>query len=148
MEEDRGMTQWKLWGGLVVLFLAGTLMGIVGTILYGHAQGEHRWEQGPAGKQARIMARLTRELSLTPEQQAAVEPIVRRTHVDILRLRFSHQAEVDRIVADAMAGLRPTLSTAQQAKLDGLYARLQRRWQVSRDYLKAAEQPETPPEKP
>lgn len=134
------MTPGKLWVGLAVLFLAGALTGITGATLYHQYEQEHRWERGPAAKQERIMKRLTRELALTPAQQADIEPIVSRTHVDILQLRFSLQPEVEQTLAQGIAELKSKLSTEQQAKLDELYAKLQRRWQVSRDYVRAAQE--------
>lgn len=134
------MTRGKLWGGLIVLFLAGMLTGIVGTCLYHRYEQQHRGEGGPAAKQERLMKHLTQELSLTPEQQADIRPIVKRTHLDILQLRFQHQPEVERIFAKGMAEIKPTLSEDQQTKLDGLFAKLQRRWQDSRDYLQAAQE--------
>ena len=132
------MTQGKLWGGLLVLFLAGVLTGIVGTILYQHYEQEQRWQRGPAGRQERLMKRLTEELSLTQAQSDAIKPIVGRAHVQILELRAKHQPEVDRIVADGIAELKTKLSAEQGAKLELLYAKLKQRWQVSRDYLKTA----------
>lgn len=129
------MTPGKLWGALVVLFVAGALTGIAGTILYHHYEQEDRWERGPAGKHERIMKRLTHELSLTPAQRADIEPIVSRAHLEILQLRFSHQPEVEQALTHGMAEIKTKLSAEQQAKLDELYAKLQRRWQISRDYL-------------
>ncbi|MGH7229304.1 MAG: hypothetical protein ACREIH_08845, partial [Nitrospiraceae bacterium] len=64
-----------------------------------------------------------------------IEPIVSRVHVEILQLRFQHQPEVEQVLARGIGELKIKLSPDQQAKLDGLYARLQRRWQVSHDYL-------------
>ena len=134
------MIRGKLWGGLVVLFFAGALMGIAGTILYHQYEQERQWDRGPAAKHERIMKRLTQELALTPAQQAGIEPIVSRTHVEILQLRFSHQPEVEQALIQGMAEIKTTLSGEQQAKLDGLYAKLQRHWQVSRDYLRTAQE--------
>jgi hypothetical protein len=134
------MAPGKLWGGLVVLFLAGALMGIAGATLYHQYEQEHRWERGPAAKHERIMKRLTHELALTPAQQADIEPIVSRTHVEILQLRFSHQPEVEQALTQGIAEIRTKLSAEQQVELDELYAKLQRRWQVSRDYLRAAQE--------
>ena len=129
------MVSGKLWGGLVVLFIAGTLTGIAGTTLYHQYEQEHRWERGPAAKHERIMKRLSHELTLTPAQQADIEPMISRTHVEILQLRFAHQPEVEQALTQGMAEIKTKLSGEQQEKLDGLYAKLQRRWQVSRDYL-------------
>jgi hypothetical protein len=129
------MTPGKLWGALAVLFCAGALTGIAGTTLYHQNEQEHRWERGPAAKHERIMKRLTQELSLTPAQQSDIEPMVSRAHVEILQLRLAHQPEVEQALTQGMAEIKTKLSAEQQAKLDELYAKLQRRWQVSRDYL-------------
>ena len=134
------MTPGKLWGGLVVLFLAGALTGIAGTTLYHQYEQERRWERGPAAKQERIMKRLVHELALTPAQQAEVEPIVRRTHVEILKLRFLLQPELEQALTQGMAEMKTKLSAQQQEQLDILYAKLQRRWQVSRDYLQISQE--------
>lgn len=129
------MTPGKLWSALVVLFVAGALTGIAGTTLYHQNEQEQRWERGPAAKHEKIMKRLTHELSLTPAQRVDIEPMVSRAHVEILQLRFSHQPEVEQTLTKGMAEIKTKLSAEQQAKLDELYAKLQRRWQVSRDYL-------------
>ena len=129
------MTRGKLWSALAVLFGAGALTGIAGTTLYHQHEQEQRWERGPAAKHERIMNRLTQELSLTPAQQADIEPMVRRAHVEILQLRFAHQPEVEQALTQGMAEIKTKLSAEQQTKLDELYAKLQRRWQISRDYL-------------
>ena len=134
------MVSGKLWGGLVVLFIAGALMGIAGTTLYHQYEQEHRWERGPAAKHERIMKRLTHELALTPAQQADIEPMISRTHVEILQLRFAHQPEVEQALTQGMAEIKTKLSVEQQEKLDGLYAKLQRRWQISRDYLQTTQE--------
>jgi hypothetical protein len=146
MKEECAMTPGKLWGGLIVLFLAGTLTGIGGTILYHQYVQENQGERGPAARQERVMKRLTQELSLTPDQQAGIRPIVNRAHVEILQLRFQHQPEVEQIFAQGLVDIKATLSADQQEKLDELYAQLQRRWQVSRDYLEAAKKEMRRPE--
>ncbi len=129
------MVSGKLWGGLVVLFISGALMGIAGTTLYYQYKQEHRLEQGPAAKHEQIMKRLTQDLALTPAQVADIEPMVGRTHVEILRLRFMHQPEVEQALTQGMAEIKTKLSGEQQERLDELYAKLQQRWQASRDYL-------------
>lgn len=134
------MSRPKLWAGLAVLFAAGVLTGVVGTWLYGNADRMHRSDQGPAAKQERIMKRLTQELSLTAQQQIEIEPIVSRAHLAVLELRFSHQAEVEQILTQGMAEIKPRLSLEQQAGLERLYAELQQRWQTSRNYIQAQKQ--------
>ena len=129
------MSRFTLWSGLIVLFFSGALTGAVGTSLYYQYEEEHRWDKGPAGRQERIMKRLTQELSLAPSQQAEIEPIVKRAHLEILRVRVQHQPDVDRILSLGMEDLKAKLSPEQQTKLDRLHDQLERRWQLNRDYL-------------
>lgn len=131
------MSRLRLWVGLIVLFGAGALTGIVATCLFMDFERTHRGERGPAAQHERIMKRLTHELSLTPQQQTEIEPIVSRAHVAILELRFAHQGEIEQILAKGMAELKGKLSSAQQPELDRMYKGLQQRWQVSLDYLDA-----------
>jgi hypothetical protein len=133
------MTREGLWIGLIVLFLAGALTGIVGTMLYCRYEQEHRWEQGPGARQERVMKKLAHELSLTSSQREALKPIVAHAHLELLTLRVRHQPEVGRILTDGMKDMKTTLSPEQQSKLDALYAQLQRRWSMSRDFLRDAE---------
>jgi hypothetical protein len=66
--------------------------------------------------------------------------------VEILQLRLSHQPELEQTLARGVADLKAKLSVEQQAKLDKLYARLQRRWQVTGEYLEAARKKANGPE--
>lgn len=133
------MSRVRLWTGLTLLFCAGALMGAVGTSLYYQYEDEHRWDRGPAGRQERIMNRLTQELALSTSQQAELEPIVARAHLEMLQLRVQHQPDVDRILAVGMEELKAKLSSEQQSKLDGLHAQLQRRWRLTREYVQQAQ---------
>jgi hypothetical protein len=127
----------KLWGGLIVLFCAGALSGVVVDSLFLCAERTSRGDYGPSAHHERIMKRLTQDLSLTVQQQAEIDPIVTRAHVALLELRFAHQAEVEQILARGMAELSAKLSPAQQPGLDRMYKGLERRWRISRDYLEA-----------
>ena len=57
-----------------------------------------------------------------------------RTCYDFWRAR-PHQPEAEQALTLWMAEIKTKLSAEQQAKLDKLYAKLQRRWQISNDYL-------------
>lgn len=129
------MSRLKLWVGLIVLFGAGMLAGIVGTCLYHEQERAHRGERGPAAQHERIMKRLTSELALTSTQETEIELIVSRAHVEVLELRFAHQSEVEQILTTHIVELKAKLSPDQQRKLDGMYSRLQQHWQKSREYL-------------
>jgi hypothetical protein len=131
------MSRLKLWAGLLILFGAGVVTGMLGMSLYAETERPPRADHGPAARQERIMNRLNQELSLSPQQQRDIEAIVTRAHVAILELRFAHQAEVEQILAQGMGEIKIQLSPAQRQQLDTMYAELQQRWQASRDFLAA-----------
>ena len=133
------MSRFTLWSGLIVLFLSGALTGVVGTSLYYQYEEAHRWDKGPAGRQERIMKRLAQDLSLGATQLAEIEPIVKRAHLEVVQVRVRHQPDIDRIFGQGMEELKTKLSSEPQAKRDVLYAQLQRRWQLNRDYLRQAQ---------
>lgn len=54
-----------------------------------------------------------------------------------LQLRGQHQPDVDRILG--LDELKAKLSLEQQAKLERLHAQLQRRWRMTRDYVRQAQ---------
>ncbi|TLY20421.1 MAG: hypothetical protein E6K66_10000 [Nitrospirae bacterium] len=56
------------------------------------------------------------------------------------KLRFSHQPEVEQALTQGMTEIKTKLSAKQLEELDELYAKLQRRWQVSRDYLQTTQE--------
>src|SRR5688500_11581836 len=125
----------KLWAGLIILFGAGTLTGIIAGYVYSHTERTTRSEHGPAAHHERIMKRLTQDLSLTEQQQAEIEPIVTRAHVAVLELRFAHQAEVEQLLAMGRTEITTNLSASQKPGLDNLYQDSDQRWQPSRHYL-------------
>jgi hypothetical protein len=130
----------KLWAGLIILFGAVALTGMVAGYVYRHTERTTRSEQGPAAHHERIMKRLTQDLSLTAQQQTEIEPIVTRAHVAVLELRFAHQAEVEQILAKGMTEIKTKLSASQQTGLDKMYKELEQRWQASRHYLAVQKQ--------
>lgn len=130
------MSRPKLWAGLLILFGAGALTGALAMSWYLGADRQPRQDHGPAARQERIMKRLTQELALTAQQQQEIERIVTRAHVKILELRFSHQDDIEQILAGGMEDMKPLLSQPQRDGLNRLYGELQERWQTSREFLK------------
>jgi hypothetical protein len=128
--------QWRIWGGIVVVFLCGLLVGNVATTAYHDHQRQQKWEQGLAGLKQRVMTHLTRELHLSVEQQSQITPIMAQAEGDLLRLRMAQQPYVEETLDKTIEALKTTLTPEQQGKLDELYRSLQRRWDSDREYVR------------
>lgn len=126
---------WRIWGGVLVVFVCGLLVGTVATSAYHNYERQHRWEQGLAGMKPRVMKHLTRELHLSEEQRQAVDLIVSQAEAQLLQLRIAQQPRVDDVMVQTMDALKRTLTPEQQTKLDEQFTNLQKRWASDRAYV-------------
>ncbi len=112
------MKPWKLIVTLIVVFLAGGLAG--GGI---GAWSTKRMLLSPpksAELAVRLQAKLDSDLHFTPEQAAKVNPILERTAERMSALHRTTFAELDHIMIDTIADIRPQLTPGQLPKFDQL----------------------------
>jgi hypothetical protein len=126
---------WRIWGGVLVVFVCGLLVGTVATNAYHNYERQHRWEQGLAGMKPRVMKHLTRELHLSEDQQQAVDVIVSQAEAELLQLRVAQQPHVDEVLIRTKEALKGKLTQEQQTKLDEQFKNLQKRWTSDRAYV-------------
>lgn len=120
---------------VVWLFIAGISVGALADDLYHRMLRDYWWEQESPARFTETVRQLARQLSLTDNQQAAVEPIVGRAYFELLELRLSHQPEVERIVTHTITQLNNHLDPDQQDELGEIYAQIQNHWYRSRRFL-------------
>jgi len=122
------MTRWKAWTAAALIFAAGAVAGATGQEAY------ERWERGHArvNPQLILMKKLDRELALTPEQRARIEPIVADVYCEFVDLRNSTLPEVNRIVARGAERIREVLRPDQRDAFNNVLAETTRRWGTPR----------------
>ncbi|ABK18795.1 hypothetical protein [Syntrophobacter fumaroxidans] len=127
--------KWKVWLGLIALFLSGVLVGVAGTGFYlkGSLEqsliGGHRPMMGK-----NIMRRLAGELQLTGEQRVEVGRIICEAERRLMETRRKHRPEVEEIIRGAIAQMKPLLTPEQQEKLDAMHTRARDRWKRQLDW--------------
>ena len=123
----------KPWLILAVIFVAGGFTGAALTMVF---SGHFMYPAGPPDDMRQAwLGRLTRQLNLTPDQQAKIEPILRDT-AD--KVKKAHQEEFDKIRPILQASddqIAAILTPEQQAELkqmaakrDEDFQRRQRQW--------------------
>lgn len=140
------MARWKIWTGLVVLFLSGAVIGGAVTHCWVQAQFESRWESSSQAKRPWMLQRLTRKLDLTDGQKAGLEPIVNQAQEELFALRAQQQPQVEAIWGRTLAAIKPVLTPEQQPKLAEFQQKLEQRWQRARERLKNAPSESSPPD--
>jgi Spy/CpxP family protein refolding chaperone len=77
--------------------------------------GGHRWHgQGFA------MARLTKSLNLTPDQQTKIQPLLDQARPQIIAIHKDAMQKTQAVVDNTMTQIRPMLTPDQQKKFDAL----------------------------
>jgi hypothetical protein len=106
---------WKTWGSLLLMFVAGVLVGGLGTVrvvqkIAQERKNSERWTP-------RAMAWLDREIKLTTEQKTKIEPIVGKSMTDLRKLRDESEETVRMIFASMFLELASELDESQRDQL-------------------------------
>ena len=83
----------------------------------GHGPGHHRMFRG-GPKMA--LEHLTRDLDLTPQQQAQVQPIVEQAKPQIRAIHEEAMQKTRAVMENCAGQIRPLLTPQQQAKFDAI----------------------------
>ena len=112
------MTLFRSWGlllGLVIVFLAGVVLGVGGTLRWVQRYAAERRDE--SNWKPRMIQWLGNELTLTSEQATAIEPYVETAVVDLSGLRERAEAERRAILGRMLFAVNAQLDSVQQGKL-------------------------------
>src|SRR5215472_13781297 len=106
---------------VIVVFMLGVLLGGLGT----HLWGEKVWgQQGPPKGRDQVIARLTHEVGLTPEQVTQVTVIVDDTRAQWKALYAPVDAQKEQIRQQSREKLRALMTPEQKPKLEEFFRKL------------------------
>ncbi len=106
---------------VIVVFALGVLLGGIGTHLWGERVWGH--QMAPKSRDA-IVARLTHEVDLTPEQQKQVTAIVDDTRAQWKALYAPVDAQREQIRQQSREKLRALMTPEQTLKLEAFFRQL------------------------
>ena len=111
--------RWKLISGLLLVFVLGILVGSLGTGFY----LKHRlapFIKEPRARKTFIMKRLSKELNLTSDQKAKIDPIVEQMIEKRREYYLKNRPEIKTIMDQGFIKIKAELSEDQKEKLDEL----------------------------
>ena len=101
--------------------LTATCLAIFGTLSLAHAQDPGGdWKSRRDHKRGNVLEHMTKNLDLTPEQQAKIQPILDQAKPQIIAARKEAMEKAKAIRDNVRAQIRPILTPAQQQKFDAL----------------------------
>ncbi len=121
------MKKTKIISGLLLVFFSGLCVGAVGGYVYTQHKIESLVKSGPPPEMLpRLMRRLSRELALTPSEQAELKPITRDMMTALSDLRHRYHPELERIMTDHFSRMKEKLPAEKGRKLAAVRERLKR----------------------
>jgi hypothetical protein len=121
------MKRFKLWAGLLTLFLSGIVIGAVGTwVVWEHETLGVLSGRGPNLEKI-VLRKLDRDLKLSNTQKKRIETILCQTHTELQELRKRYRPEREQIIEQGAASMRAELSAEQQKRFDVLREKMKKR---------------------
>jgi Spy/CpxP family protein refolding chaperone len=115
------MKQFKSWLLLALIFLAGMVVGVVGTrVVVRHFVRDAIMH--PEKVQAVMERNLTRRLRLDDGQQSKLHQILSDAHGEMKALQREYQPRIFEVVSNADGQIAAILTPEQQAKFEQLKA--------------------------
>lgn len=122
-----GTNKLKLYGGIVLVFFLGALIGSLGTRIYFKQRFAHYSKGGPEAKKNLLMKKLSAELDLTQSQKAEIEKIVENSMMEIRDFRKESRAQLEKIFNRKIVLIKNKLNDEQGGELDKLYNKFKSR---------------------
>jgi len=127
--EDRKahMRKWKLAAGVALVFFLGVLVGLLPGFYF-----THRFPPPPpphmdhGDRDAAMLDRLSRDLSLTDAQKDRVGEILKKTSEKLEGRLRQMQPEIRKIFDDGFSEIEKELTDGQKSKLHELRERMER----------------------
>lgn len=119
MSGNEAKGKWKLWSGVIAVFIVGAIIGGLSATALIRGHYLHVMKSGPPrGVHKPIAERLTADLGLTPDQRAEVERIVGEFEPSFEEFQTRARTEVRAVMSEMEAKIREVLTPEQQTKFD------------------------------
>jgi hypothetical protein len=115
---------WTLSLGVLVVFGAGVVVGVLGAAAYVHHRLGALHEADPHALHALGMHWLDSELDLTAQQAKAVEEILNDAHLELFRFKSRHNEEIREIVLPALERVNALLMPSQAERWEPIRQRI------------------------
>jgi Spy/CpxP family protein refolding chaperone len=111
---------------VIVVFLLGVLLGAMGNHVWGERVWSGHTQPRPNAYRPKnqVIADFTKELALTPDQQAKLGEIIDQTRAQWNALYAPLQSQHEKIRQDSRNRIRTILTPEQQVKFDAFMQRL------------------------
>ena len=121
------MNKLRVWAGILLVFLLGTLAGSLTTGIYLKHRIERFVKGGRPPIKMVLMKKLSHELDLAERQRVEIEEILDQLQTKLLDLRRKHRPELEKLFDHNFGLIREKLNSEQKKRFDEIREELRRR---------------------
>jgi Spy/CpxP family protein refolding chaperone len=121
-------TKIKLVAGIVVLFIIGGVIGLLGDRLYMEHKLRRLTEFNSEQRKAYILQKYTKELHLTEDQQVEIRRILDEKSDEIAQNTQRYKEDIDKIRQRYDERIKALLNPEQRELYDEMKQRIKERW--------------------
>jgi len=115
---------WRLWSGVIAVFIVGVIIGGLSATVLMRSHLQHVMRSGPPRAHERVAERLTGGLDLTAAQREQIERIVHEFGPRFDEFEWQSRTEIRNLATEMETQIRAVLTPEQQAKYDAHIARM------------------------
>lgn len=115
------MKKWKIWLGLVLVFVSGVAVGSVCSAVLIHDKVLGIARSGPDAISDIATKKLARRLNLDDKQKLAVHEALRDTQFRMMTVAEKSQPEIEQIFNDGQEMIKQVLDERQKAQFEQMY---------------------------
>jgi uncharacterized protein YukE len=121
------MRRTATWLIVLLVFLAGVLAGVVGSLQYTHYRFSHFVRKGHPAHSEILLKEMSKELDLTDGQRSEIQAILREMDDRIDRLRETFDPQIRAVFDDGFLRIREKMTGIQTEKFDVFLEKLKKR---------------------
>ncbi len=122
----RKMKNFKVWFGIVLIFLSGTVIGVLGStfVIRKHVIGF--MQGGPPRANRRVITEVTRDLDLSDGQRAQIDSIINENHSKIEKISGDFRDTMDGFFESQSSQIKQILTEEQQKDFEERYSEIRK----------------------
>jgi len=113
---------------ILVVFVLGTLCGVLGTHLFYNCRMDSIIGARGANREERLMEMLDRKLDLNATQEVQVRAIVRETQEEVRQVRRQFRPQMEAAIGKGQVKISALLTPEQQKKYELMIAERKKNW--------------------
>ena len=118
--------KWKLYLGILLIFVFGFIIGSVSTGLFIHHKVRGFIEAGPEGRKKLVLKKLTWHLSLREEQKPKIMKVLDQTFLELAKFRKAYLPTLKKIITQSKKDIEQHLDEKQKKRLEKMFQRFQK----------------------